>query len=198
MTSMTSPGAQHAPHPLPPLAVVVTGPAGVGKSTAAAALARHLRAALLDLDSATAPMLQVVAGLMGSTDPDDVALARATRTARYEGMTGLAEDCLRCGTPVVLVAPYTAERTRPDAWAGLETRLEQAGGRPSMVWLHAPLDVLRERILGRAAERDSSKLADLQAHLARVDLTPPVVPHLAVDATAPLDLEALTAALRGA
>ncbi|ROP44724.1 putative kinase [Pseudokineococcus lusitanus] len=180
-----------------PTAAVVAGPAGVGKTTLAATLAARLGAALLDLDTATAPLVEVVAGLLGSDDLDGAALAGATRAARYEVLLAVAEDCLRCGTPVVLVAPFTAERASGPAWAGLGGRLAGAGGRPTLVWAHAPREVLRERLVRRGAGRDAAKLADLDAHLSRLDLTPPVAPHVAVDTSAPLDLEGLAAALRG-
>lgn len=178
-------------------AAVVAGPAGVGKTTLAATLAARLGAALLDLDTATAPLVEVVAGLLGSDDLDGAALAGATRAARYEVLLAVAEDCLRCGTPVVLVAPFTAERASASAWTHLAGRLAAAGGRPTLVWAHAPREVLRERLVGRAAGRDAAKLADLDAHLDRLDLSPPAAPHVAVDTSEPLDLEGLAAALRG-
>lgn len=194
MTPMTR--AEPTERPVPP-AAVVAGPAGVGKTTLAATLAARLGAALLDLDTATAPLVEVVAGLLGSDDLDGPALAGATRAARYEVLLALAEDCLRCGTPVVLVAPFSAERASAPAWERLAERLDAAGGRPSLVWAHAPREVLRERLLGRAAGRDAGKLADLDAHLARLDLSEPAAPHLAVDTSVPLDLEGLATALGG-
>jgi predicted kinase len=180
-----------------PSAVVVAGPAGVGKTTLAATLAARLGAALLDLDTATAPLVEVVAGLLGSDDLDGAALAGATRAARYEVLLAVAEDCLRCGTAVVLVAPFTTERASAPAWGGLAARLRDAGGLATLVWAHAPREVLRDRLVGRGADRDAAKLADLDAHLARLDLSAPEAPHVAVDTSLPLDLEGLAAALRG-
>ena len=46
---------------------------------------------------------------------DDPALARLTREARYETLTGLAAANLRTGRPVVLVAPFSTERADPSA-----------------------------------------------------------------------------------
>jgi predicted kinase len=98
------------PEPGPPPAVLLTGSPAAGKSTVGRALARRLRAALVDQDTATAPLVAVVADLVGVDDLDDRRLAGPTRGARYEAVTALAEDNLRIGTPVVLVAPFTSER----------------------------------------------------------------------------------------
>ena len=111
-------------------AVLLTGWPAAGKSTVGRALARRLGAALVDQDTATAPLVAVVAGLVGTDDLDDQRLAGPTRTARYETVTALAEDNLRIGTPVVLVAPFTRERRDPGARAALNRRLRAAGGTP--------------------------------------------------------------------
>jgi hypothetical protein len=47
--------------------------------------------------------------------------------------------------------------------------------------------VLR-RLRQRGAERDAAKLVDEAAYRARLDCEPPVVPHLALDATRPPDV----------
>ena len=126
----------HMPSNDPPLPVVLlTGPPASGKSTVGRALARHLRAALVDQDTATAPLTAVVAELVGVDDLDDHRLAGPTRAARYETVAALAEDNLRVGTPVVLVAPFTAERRDVLAWDALGGRLRAAGGSPLLVWL---------------------------------------------------------------
>ena len=100
-----------------PAAVLIGGPPATGKSTLAAALAPRLGAALLDLDVATGPLTRVVSDLIGVRDLDDPVLAGLTRDARYDTLLGLAEANLQAGRPVVLVAPFSAERARPSAWA---------------------------------------------------------------------------------
>ena len=174
-----------------PLALVVTGCPAAGKSTLGLALARELGAALVDLDSATAPLVSVVLGLMsledldelrdlGRRDPDALGLADRTRAARYETVTALAEDSLRAGTPVVVVAPFTRERRDPDAWAALARRLEAAGGEPHLVWISMPAAVALSRLQARGAERDRRKIADVSTYLAGLDLAPPTVEHILV------------------
>jgi len=168
-------------------AVLLTGWPAAGKSTVGRALARRLGAALVDQDTATAPLVAVVAGLVGTDDLDDQRLAGPTRTARYETVTALAEDNLRIGTPVVLVAPFTSERGDPGAWAALDRRLRAAGGMPLLVWLQLRPGTAVARLRARGAARDLAKTADPAAFIAGLDLSEPAGPHLTVDGERPTD-----------
>jgi predicted kinase len=165
-------------------AVVVTGAPGAGKSTLAATLARRLGAALVDLDTVTADLTAVIAGLLGVDDLDDPRLAGVTRAARYDTIVAVAEENLRLGLSVVLVAPFTTERRDPSAWDALATRLEAAGGAPSLVWLEIDAETVARRLSGRGAARDLPKLARERGAV-EVDLSPPRVPHLRADSALP-------------
>ncbi len=156
-------------------AVLISGPPATGKSTLAAALAPRLGAALLDLDVATGPLTRVVSRLIGVRDLDDPALAGLTRDARYDAN-------LQAGLPVVLVAPFSTERAQPSAWAAAARRL---AADPLMVWLHLAPEVLIQRLTGRALSRDENKIRDPASFLTSLDLEPPAVPHLALDAAQP-------------
>jgi predicted kinase len=162
-------------------AVLIGGAPATGKSTLAAALAPRLGAALLDLDVATGPLTAVVSDLVGAADLSDPRIARLTRTPRYETLFALAEDNLRTGMPVVLVAPFTAERTA-DGWRAVTERLIA----PILVWLQLPDAELVDRLRRRNAARDSGKTANPSTYLASMDRNPPTAPHLALDATQPV------------
>ncbi|SNT55288.1 Predicted kinase [Asanoa hainanensis] len=165
--------------------LLVAGPPASGKTVLGAALARRLGATLLDQDALTGPLTSVIADLLGTDELDNARLAEATRSARYETLYAAAIDNLAAGNPVVLVAPFTAERRDPDAWQRVADRLAAAGGGPVLVWLRVTPELVRARMSARAADRDREKLADLAAFLDRVDLGPPAARHLAVNAAAP-------------
>ena len=170
-------------------AVLIGGPPATGKSTLAMALAPRLNAAVLDLDVATGPLTRVVSELAGVHDLDDPVLAALTREARYDTLLRLAEANLVVGRPVVLVAPFSTEGASPSAWAATVRRLSAEA---TMVWLHLPSGELIRRLTQRALARDESKLRDPQTYLTGLDLEPPAIPHLALDAFQP------TSALVGA
>lgn len=165
--------------------VLLSGAPASGKSTLAHLVARELRAAVIDQDVATAPLLDVVQRLVGVDDLDDPRLAGLTRDARYRVVLDLAVDNLDAGIPVVLVAPFTAERAGPTAWTATHDRLVVAGGAPTLVWLRLePAEMVR-RLRARGADRDAAKLAaaDYVTEVAALACQAPVVPHIALDAT---------------
>jgi predicted kinase len=146
------------------------------------ALASRLGAALVDQDTVTGPLVAVVADLVGVHDLDDARLAAPTRDARYETVAALAEENLRVGVPVVLVAPFSRERRDLHAWEALDSRLRAAGGSPLLVWLDLEPAAVVRRLQARGATRDVSKLADPTSFLARLDQGAPAGPHIVVNA----------------
>jgi len=168
-----------------PCAILISGAPATGKSTLAAALAPRLGAALLDIDVATGPLTNVVSGLVGVADLGDPRLARLTRAARYDTLFALAEENLRAGLPVVLVAPFTAERSAA-GWNAVAGRLKPPAAGLVFVWLHLPPEQLVERLQRRAAVRDADKVRNPGAFLAALDRDPPAAAHLALDATLPV------------
>lgn len=181
--------------PRPP-AVVVSGAPASGKSVLGAAVARVLPAVLLDLDVVTGPLTALVARLLGAGgDLGDARVRTLARRARYDTLADAAVCNLRLGVSVVLVAPFTRERSDPRAWAELRDALAAAGGAPRLIWLRCPGSEVLRRMRARAAARDRATLADPQAFLSGPGLLPPVVPHVAVDATSSLQRQ--TAAILG-
>lgn len=171
----------------PARAYVVAGAPATGKSVLGAELSRRIGAALLDQDVLTGPLTAVVADLVGAApgDLDDPRVRSVTRRATYDALIDTAAACLAAGVPVVLVAPFTAERSDRAAWARLGERLGAPGG-VVLLWTTCPPDELARRMAARGAPRDRRKLADLDRFLNSAVFRPPVVPYVTVDTTVPV------------
>ena len=161
--------------------VVVAGPPGSGKSTVAAAVARALRAALIDIDVTFSPIVPLLA-----EHPRSV-----LREAIYAGLTDSAVAAAQTGVDVVVAAPFTRERRDPRAWEELRDRFAEAGAEAVLVWLRVPEATLLERLAARGAARDAPKLASPAAWLRETQPgTPPSVPHIELDGTPAADVAA--------
>ena len=166
-----------------PAALLIAGAPASGKSMVAASLAGALGATLIDLDVATEPLLSIIGSLINVDDIDDPRLATLTRAERYETITRLAEDNLRVGNTVLLVAPFTEERSSLHAWEELVHRLQRAaGGAVTMIWLYLSSEELLQRMRTRGAERDETKLSEEQRFIDQLELGPPVGPHIRIHA----------------
>lgn len=101
----------------------------------------------------------------------------------YSGMTAVARQIRRVGTPVLLDAPFTGQIRDPERWARWVVEL---GGEPvRLVWVRCGVELLRERLEERRRPQDAGKLADFAAWTARMQPdVPPPVPHVPVDARA--------------
>jgi len=147
-----------------------------------------LGATLIDQDVGTGPLLSVIESLVNVDDIDDPRLATLTRAGRYEAITRLAEDNLRVGNTVLLVAPFTEERKNLHAWEGLVDRLHgAAGGAVTLIWLYLSREELLQRMRARGADRDAPKLSREQRFIDQLDLGPPVGPHIPIHAFGSID-----------
>lgn len=163
---------------------VVSGPAGAGKSTLARVLAVQVRGCLLDLDTMTDPLLDA---LLGGDGPDphwnDHDLRAVVRPARYACLLDSARAQAATGLDLVLAAPFSAELAGGEEWRCLVDAI--SSHQVHVLWLTAPPEVLRDRLLRRGDPRDRD----------REPLRPvvPSVEHLQLDATKPV-AELVTAA----
>ena len=143
--------------PRTPRALVICGPPGSGKTTVGRLVAAQLGAAMLDLDTATADLVEVIAVLGGGSNLDDPAFADLTRSARYATLRHLAHDSLDAGVDVVLIAPFSAERRDLVAWGRLHDDLAAHGAIVTMVWIRLSANEVQARVAQRGAVRDAAK-----------------------------------------
>lgn len=155
-----------------PYVIAIAGVAGSGKSTLGRALAVHLGAPLLDLDTLTNPLLDALHDSPPGEHWLSSSRGETIRAARYRALRSVARDVIGTAGCAVLVAPFTSELTGGEDWRALGVDM-------------APADVVVVRIVGDPellAQRRTYRGEPRDAHRG-TDITPPVgVPTLTVDA----------------
>ena len=163
-------------------AVVVAGVPGSGKTTFGQGLARRWRFAYLDLDTVTNPLYELVGGGftvdVAAADPPS---AMSVNDIRYRCLLDTAAENLELGASVVLVAPFTSERTYARRWAWLLSQLRIGPQRASLAWVDTPRDEILRRIARRGAARDFDKLSEPDRYFGPDLLAPPGIAHYRVN-----------------
>ncbi len=161
--------------------VVVCGNAGTGKTTWAKLVASHHQAALLDLDTVSERLVTAAQLELGRDpgDRDSPEYKRVYRDAIHDTLFAIARDSQ---APVVIVAPFTQERVRPD----FREWLAEKTGRQAEVHYFVCDPQLREaRLRARNHPRDRAKLHDYAAYRALGPVeSPPAYAHTWFDTSA--------------
>jgi predicted kinase len=159
---------------------VVCGNAGTGKTTWARQLAKRQGAALLDLDTVSSRLVAAAQAELGRdpNDRDSADYKRLFRDAIHDTLFAIAREC---EGPVVIVAPFTRERSSANfpQWV-----TERAGCTPDIHYFFTEEGVREERLRARANPRDTAKFHDYAAYRAlALSEVPPPYPHRWFDTT---------------
>ncbi len=163
-------------------AYVVCGNAGAGKSTFAAALCAEKGAVLVDIDTVTERLAQLVLRAQGLSedDRDSGAYKALLREPIYETLFDVALDNL-ARLPCVIVGPFTRERRQAD-WPKLLS--QRLGAEVEIYCVWCATAERQKRLDRRANPRDRAKLADFETYAAQgEDPEPLPFAHHRIDTT---------------
>lgn len=172
---------------------IVAGYAGSGKTETGKLLAQATGWALIDKDTITRA---IVEGMLDRIhgDPHDrqtQAYLTHVRPLEYQCLMRAGWENIECGVSTILSAPFLREVRDPEWLASVQRRCVYLGARLEIVWVLSDIESMRERLIGRNAERDAWKLANWDEYLAGIDpdLRPGSAHHLLdnrIDAGEPL------------
>ena len=141
--------------------VLVVGVAGVGKSTIGNEVAKRTKSVLIDKDVLTENFTEV---LLSSLSPNRDRNDRQSgfylenvRPLEYEATLNVAEENLKLGNNVVIVAPFISE-LRKDNWLKEEMTRRNLKCNVKVIYVNASLDTQQKRLKKRNLSRDEWKL----------------------------------------
>jgi predicted kinase len=181
-----------------PLAFLVVGPAGSGKSTVAREIARRARAAYLDKDAIAGPLVELLLASRGD-DPwerdENAFYQESVFAVEYDTVLAVAAQNLALGLSVVIDAPFRQYTGDGDYLTRARRRLGWPEATVVVVHVDVPAEVHRSRLVARGNDRDRWKLDhwdEFRSELERDRCRWADAVHVRVDNTGPdADLSAL-------
>ena len=179
---------------------IVAGAPGAGKSTVARLLLASASPvpALLDKDTMYGPFVASILAASGRAagEREGPWYDENIKIHEYRGMAATAREIRSHGCPVLMSAPFTEQIRDDSRWQSWVADL--GGGVVRLVWVRTDAATLRKRLVERASERDTAKLAAFDQFASRMRLdAEPAAPHLTVDnrLSAAADLQAQVSGL---
>lgn len=162
--------------------VLVTSPPACGKTFISRKLAKALgNCVYLDKDTLIVLSKQIfkVAGEEYNRSSDF--FKREIRDFEYYAILDLAFEALEYNDTVLINAPFTTEIRDDEYLNNLRDNLREKDAELFVVWVYTDVEVCHQRMIKRASDRDSWKLANWKEYIATQNFTiPKNIPELFV------------------
>jgi DNA-binding transcriptional regulator YhcF (GntR family) len=179
-----------------PVALLIGGYAGSGKSELARMVSRETGWAVIDKDTITRPVVEATLEILGVSPHDresDVYLSKV-RPREYEAVAAAIEEQLECGNSAIASAPFIREFTDMSWIHRLQASCTALNAQVILVWVRCDPVSMHTYIRRRGAARDAAKLADWEGYLSHLDLAfQPPTEHVIIEnslASEPLQAQA--------
>jgi DNA-binding transcriptional regulator YhcF (GntR family)/predicted kinase len=167
-----------------PQVILIGGYAGSGKTELGRILTRETGWPILDKDTTTRPVVEIVLEMLGiaTNDRESPTYLEKIRPREYEALNATTVENVECGLSVIVTAPFLREFA-DSAWINRTLANYGAlGATTTLVWVDCDADSMYTYLRHRGAARDTGKLANWQAYLDDIDLDfRPPVPHVVVN-----------------
>lgn len=178
-----------APPPMStvPQVILIGGYAGSGKTELGRTLARRTHWPMLDKDTTTRPVVEAALEKLGIAPSDresDIYL-NVIRPSEYEALTAAMTENVSCGSSAIVTAPFIRELS-DRAWCERTAALVSSMNAVlHVIWVRCDEPTMKSYIKKRGAARDSSKLANWDDYVSKVDLEfTPAITHTVIDNSA--------------
>lgn len=179
------PNTRHArSKPRRPIAILIGGYAGSGKTELGRILARNTSWPILDKDTTTRNVVEAALETLGQSphDRESQTYLQVIRPAEYQALSATMIENLQCGVSVIVTAPFIREFS-DRAWCDrLQADVAALGADCEAVWVRCDPATMRTYLRRRGAARDSWKLANWEQYLSGLNLQfEPRMPHSIID-----------------
>lgn len=149
--------------------ILVGGTPGSGKTYIGKEIAKKT-GIFIDKDTVSRYFTETLLEKLGShkNDRESTIYLENVRDLEYSTMMKLAIENLELGLNVICSAPFIKEYTSEDWLTDLELEAEIVDAELISVWVHADEMTARERLIGRAADRDNHKLSNWDEYIEQV------------------------------
>lgn len=155
--------------------ILVVSPPACGKTYVSKKLAQALpHVVYLDKDTLIVLSSQIFAVAGEPYNRSSDFFEKNIRDYEYEAIVDLAMEALDYDDAVLINAPFSREIRDRGYIAALRRRLAEKGAKLYVVWVQTDVEVVHARMIQRASDRDTWKLANWDEYIRRANFEVPL------------------------